>query len=313
MAEQKPGEPISPQEIDWQTEIGYEVEGQSYKYVLPKDPEKVGRMVTAAVYKLLSGNEISDREKERFIKDSPTSIPDEETEYLARALFDQVRYKLMENNNYENEWEEARRQGDAAREWLQRNNDFGFSTYYDYYKGLIPIKAGIYLDRDKKDPKTIIMSAPMAEVAAVRGFPSMLLYRSVDRKRLQKEGVDSMEFLGKVIQKFGLSRQTIVQGMFNDELNMVFVLALNDCGHTDFDKVRSAVVYSGREGYPNYTPQELYEMLNDKEKQAIQIPRERDLNVKILLDLKHGRTNARFEISLLDEGRCSIQSSDNVY
>ena len=301
--ETQEGPPSQEQEVDWGKELGYEVRGQMFEYLLPKDPEEINSMVTAAVYKLLSGREVSDREIDKAVRDSPETIPDEETEILARDLFEQVRHKYSESKGYKYEWEEAVEQGKKAAEWVREYIDkgFGFSAYYDYWQ-LRPIKDGVYVDKSRNESDALLMRFPLSEVAGKRGMPSQLVSRDMKPEKLKEMGTDVMSFLENISKKFGLKYEDVVQGMFNGEQQMSFISALNDSGHTDFDKVRTAIVYSGKEDHPTYTPQEQYEMMSENERQAAQTPRHERLNAKMSMVLNQGSTSARFEVGFWTEG-----------
>src|SRR3989344_5627905 len=112
---------MSPeQQIDWSEELQGE-SSRDFYYFVSRDPEEVKTLVTAAVYRTLAGHDVSDRETGRFMAGS--NFKDEETEILARALFDQVR-RISESNGFQQEWEEAKEQGEKAAQNVERGVGF---------------------------------------------------------------------------------------------------------------------------------------------------------------------------------------------
>lgn len=137
------------------------------------------------------------------------------------------------------------------------------------------------------------------------GLPYNLLsheYKAEDvrRGRLSDSPVD---FFRKVAQGLESDPEQVVQKMYDREAKMNFVRAMNDAGHTHFDAVRTAIVYSGDRGHKVYTPQEQWAMLSKREQQIATEPSKERLHGEITRELVHGNASARLEISLWTEGR----------
>lgn len=247
------------EEIDWHKELGSELSNGFFYYPLQNDPEVIKTAVTASVYKLLAGEEVFNREMNEFMEDDLKIKKDEQLEIEARELFDQIRKTLGEDVRYTYEWEEAQKQGKRAAERFQEQTPNGFSTYYDYWQ-LRPVKNTIRVVLDENNPNFVKLRAPFAEFGGRRGLPEQLLSREMKANKLKEQGQTSLDFLKKITNFFDADYEQVVQQMFDRELGMYFIVALNECGHTNFDKVRRAAVDMD-DGKTNYSVEEMWDMM----------------------------------------------------
>ena len=299
---------MSPeQRVDWIEELQDE-SVRNFYYVVTPNPDGIRTLITAAVYRTLAGHDLSDRETGRFMAGS--DFKDEETEILARGLFDQVR-KISEANGYHDEWNEAKEQGEKAAQNIQRGA--GFMASYDYW-ALRPIKSSIRLDTLTDSPDHLLLSGPLPEIGELRGIPDNLLTRRYSAEDAARKNLpDSpVEFFKKVATKLDHDQGELVQEAFNDTQKMIFVVAMNDAGHTNFDAKRTAIVYSGDKGHEVYTPKQQYNMLSKKERQLIKQPREERLFIDISHRFEHGNSAATLRISLHTSGNVWYDPSEHV-
>ena len=301
---------MSPeQRIDWVEELRDE-RAENFYYFVSLDPQEVKTFVTAAVYKTLAGHEISDRATSRFMSGS-SFARDEETEIVARGLIDQVKRITSESNGYQHEWDEAREQGDKAAEAVKRG--VSFLASYDYWM-LRPIKASIRLDRMPDFPNHLRLSTSLPEIGDMRGMPDGLLSRrysaeDVERKNLSDSPV---EFFKKVASALSLDPEKLIQDAFNETQKMIFVVAMNDTGHTNFDRVRTAIVYSGDKDHQVYTPQEQFKMLSKKERQLTKEPRQERLFGGMTHQFESGKSKATLSINLHTGGNVWYDPSEHT-
>ena len=131
-------------------------------------------------------------------------------------------------------------------------------------------------------------------------MPDNLLSRKYSAKDVERKGLSKspVEFFKKVASELNLDPQTLIQEAFNREGNMIFVVAMNDVGHTNFDKVRSAIVDSGDRKRKEYTLEQQYKMLTKNEKQLAQKPREERLFCDIAHRFEAGKSAGTLRISL---------------
>lgn len=300
---------MSPeQHVDWIKELRGE-DVRDFYYVVESDPDKVRTLITAAVYRTLAGHDVSDRETGRFMAGS--SFKDEETEIAARGLFEQVRKISSEDNGYQHEWDEAKEQGEKAAQNVKRG--VGFMASYDYW-ALRPIKSTIRLDTLNGFPGHLLLSGPLPEIGELRGIPDNLLSRRYSAEDAQRNNLtDSpVEFFNKVASALDHDPEKLTQEAFSGTQKMIFVVAMNDAGHTNFDAKRTAIVYSGDKGHEVYTLKQQYNMLSQKEKQLIKQPREERLFIDISHRFAHGNSAATLRISLHTSGNVWYDPSEHV-
>ena len=160
---------MSPEkQIAWPEELQGE-SSRDFYYFVRRDPKEVKTVITAAVYRTLTGHDVSDRETGRFMAGS--SFKDEETEILARGLFDQVR-RISESKGFQEEWDEAKEQGEKAAQNAKRG--VGFMASYDYW-ALRPIKSTIRLDEVSDFPGHMRLSAPLPTIGELQGMPCQII------------------------------------------------------------------------------------------------------------------------------------------
>lgn len=300
---------MSPeQRIDWAEELQGE-NARDFYYVVAPNPDEVRTLVTAAVYRTLAGHDVSDRETGRFMAGS--GFKDEETEITARSLFEQVRKVTSEANGYQHEWDEAKEQGEKAAQNVKRG--VGFMASYDYW-ALRPVKSAIKLDTLNGFPDHLLLSGPLPEIGELRGIPDNLLSRRYSAEDVERKNLaDSpLEFFKKVATALNLDPEKLIQDAFNDEQEMIFVVAMNDAGHTNFDDVRTAIVYSGDRDHKVYSREEQFKMLSKKEKQLTKKPREERLFGTIAHKFEFGKSTATLRISLSTRGNVWYDPSEHI-
>lgn len=280
-------------EINWNEELGSELEGDFFSYVIPKDSLTIERFVTAAVYKTLSGEEIASRERQRFIRDSSV-IKDETAEHQARGLMEQARHMISGSKGYESEQVEAVNQGKKAKEDISQYGRF--SVHYDYWMGIVPIKAGVSLGNIDGYPQHLLLTAKLSKIANISGFPDNLLLREVKKDNLHSSEGSTLDFAQKTAERLGVKPSEFLQSMF-EKAGIIFVVAMNDCGHTNFDENRSAIVYSGEKGRKSYSPEEKFNLLSEKEKKAVQKKQKERLSGRITRELESGKSKAILSIN----------------
>lgn len=259
-------------EINWNKELGSELQNHTFSYVIPKDLLMIDQFITAAVYKTLSGEEVASREVQRFIHDSP-NIQDETMEHQARGLMEQARNVISGSKGYESEQMEAVNQGKKAKGDISRYGRFTAS--YDYWMGIVPIKASVSLENIDGYSQHLLLRAKLSEIANISGFPDDLLLREVRRDNLPSSESSILDFALKTAERLEVDPSEFLQSMF-DKKGIIFVVAMNNCGHTNFDKSRNAIVYSGEKGHKLYSPEEKFNLLSKKEKKQFKRNKEKD-------------------------------------
>lgn len=290
--------PQNRPEINWNKELGSELQDHTFSYVIPRDLLVVEQFITAAVYKTLSGEEVASREVQRFIRDS-SNIRDEATEYQARGLMDQARHIISGSKGYEREQVEAVNQGKKAKEDISKYGRF--SVHYDYWMGIVPIKADISLRDIDGYPQHLLLRAKLSEIANISGFPDSLLLREVKKDNLPSSEGSTLDFARKTAERLGVNPSEFLQSMF-DKKGIIFVIAMNNCGHTNFDEIRKAIVDSGEEGHKSYSPEEKFNMLSEKEKKAVQEKQKERLSGRTTRELESGESRAIFSVSTYTGG-----------
>lgn len=286
------GQELPRPEINWNKELGSELQGHEFSYVIPKDPLVIEQFVTAAVYKTLSGEEVASREIQRLIHDS-SSIKDEAMEHQARGLMEQARHLISGSKGYEREQMEAVNQGKKAKEDVSKYGRFRAS--YDYWMGIVPIKASVSLGAIDGYPQHLLLRTKLSEIANISGFPNNLLMKEVKQDNLPSSGGSILDFARSTAERLGVNPSEFLQSMF-DQSGIIFVIAMNNCGHTDFDEIRSAIVYSGEKGDKSYSPEEKFNMLSKKEKKAVQEKQKERLSGRLTRELQSGKSKAILSI-----------------
>lgn len=279
-------------DINWNKELGSELQGHEFSYVIPKDPLMIDQFITAAVYKTLSGEEVASREVQRFIHDSP-NIQDEAMEHQARGLMEQARNVISGSKGYENEQMEAVNQGKKAKEDISRYGRFTAS--YDYWMGIVPIKASVSLGAIDGYPQHLLLRAKLSEIANIAGFPDVLLRREVKQDNLPSSETSILDFARNTAERLGVKPSEFLQSMFDRE-GIIFVIAMNNCGHTNFDENRSAIVYSGEKGHKSYSPEQKFNLLSKKEKKAVQEKQKERLSARVTREIESGKSKAILSI-----------------
>jgi len=284
-------------EVDWDKELGSELPDPMFSYIIPNNPLVIEKFVTAAVYKTLSGEEIISKEIGRYIHDSP-SIKDEVAEHDVRDMMDYTRDILSRSTGFHYEQQEAIKQGKKAKADIAEYGSF--SANYDYWLGM-PLKSSVNLRPVRGFPEHLSLASKLSEINTMKGFPDDLLYREVNLEKLPKDSNSVFEFAQKSAAKLGVNPSDFMQSMF-DKQGIIFVEAMNNCGHTNFDKVRTAIVSSGERGHKTYSPDEMFKMLSGKEKDLVQKPAKEKLNVAITRELESGKSKATFSLNTWTEG-----------
>ena len=279
-------------EINWNKELGSELQGHEFSYVIPKDSLAVEQFITAAVYKTLSGEEVASREIQRFIHDS-SSIRDEAMEHQVRGLMEQARHMVSGSKGYEREQAEAVSQGKKAKQDISQYGRF--SVHYDYWMGIVPIKASVSLGVIDGYPQHLLLRAKLSEIANIAGFPDNLLSREIKQDNLPSSESSILDFARKTAERLGTKPSEFLQPMFDRE-GIIFVIAMNNCGHTNFDASRTAIVYSGEEGRKLYSPEEKFHLLSRKEKEAVQKKQKKRLSGRVSKELESGKSKAILSI-----------------
>lgn len=291
-------------DFNWTEELSGELEDYHFWYSVGNSPEQAKQLVTATVYQTLAGHDVSSREQDRFIADS-TNIKDEQTEVVARGLMDQMREMLSGSNGYQFEWDEAKSQGQRAEQAVKEGREWMGS--YDYWQ-MRPVKSTMSLFQKEEHPGHYFLSSELPEVGELKGLPYNLLSRDykaedVARGRLT---VPTVEFFRQAAVKLGANPDEIFAAMYEREQNMVFVQAMNKVGHTNFDRVRSAIVDSGSmgsRGRRQYTAAEQFAMLSKREQELVQQPWQERMNGNINHVLRNGSSEATLNISMWTEGQ----------
>lgn len=285
-------------EINWNKELGSEIQDHVFSYVIPKDLLMVEQFITAAVYKTLSGEEVAAREVQRFMHDS-SNIKDEVIEHQARGLMEQARHMISGSKGYEREQEEAVNQGRKAKEDVGKYGRF--SAHYDYWMGIVPIKAGVSLRDIDGYPQHLLLTAKLSEIANISGFPDNLLLREVGKDNLPSSEGSVLDFARNTAERLGVKPSEFLQAMFDKE-EIIFVIAMNNCGHTNFDEIRKAIVYSSEEGHKSYSLEEKFNLLSREEKKAVQEKQKERLSGRITRELESGKSKAIFSVSTYTGG-----------
>ena len=285
-------------EINWNKELRSELEGHEFSYVIPKNPLVVEQFITAAVYKTLSGEEVASREIQRFIHDS-SSITDETMEHQARGLMEQARHIVSGSKGYEREQAEAVNQGKKAKEDVDKYGRF--STHYDYWMEIVPIKASVSLGAIDGYPQHLLLRTKLSKIANIAGFPDNLLRRGVKQDNLPSSESSILDFARKTAERLGGKPSEFLQSMF-DRKGIIFVTAMNNCGHTNFDRIRKAIVYSGEKGHESYSLDEKFKMLSEREKKAVQEKQKEILIGRVTRGLESGKSKAILSISIYTTG-----------
>ncbi|MDP2638111.1 MAG: hypothetical protein Q8P26_03560 [Candidatus Levybacteria bacterium] len=290
-----PERDIPGQQIDWRKELGSELQDRIFHYVLPRDPELVKGYVFRAVFKTLTGQEIANEEEHRFMAGS-TNIRDEQTEIAARGLFATVR-SMREQNGFNQDRMEAIAQSKIAEEAIKSGREF--SQSYDYW-AMTPIKATIRVRNMSNFKDHVLMTAELATVGSMTGFPQDLLSRS-----LEFGPVDLTQFMEQAAKRLGINNEEMLQRMFDNKGKMAFIKAMNDVGHTNFDKIRSAIAYSG-ESYGDgreYSLDEMFKMVSKRERKLVQLPRDERVHAGLHKPIVFGQSSGVLGIDYWTEAR----------
>lgn len=299
-------------DFKWTEELRGELQDYTFSYVIKREAPEVQQAITAGVYKTLAGHEVSAKAQNRFIAES-TTIRDEETETVARGLMDQIRGILSESNGYQYEWDEAKKQGQRAAEAIKRKDtDWVYSQDYDYW-AMRPVKSVIQLWTIEGYPRHLLLSCGLSELGEQMGYPATLLSRDLNAEALRKNNFQGLmlDFFQNVARGLDRDADQAVVDMFNGQQKMAFVAAMNDVGHTNFDRVRSAIVYSGDKGHPRYTSKEQWDMLSKREKAIAQRPRAERLYGNLSQALVVGTNRAILRIDYWTEGEAWYDPSDH--
>ena len=145
--EEPKSEPEQEQTPNWK-EVLKASGGVNYAYVLPKDPEKIGRMVSQAVLS---------------------------------KLIDTVGL----GNKTQEVISEAERQGQLAAS-ANLDQQAPFAVNYDYWQGIHPVKSSVTLERQRSEDDFFIMKTPLERIGktdgTIEGFPDVLARSCLEAK-----------------------------------------------------------------------------------------------------------------------------------
>lgn len=161
-----------------------------------------------------------------------------------------------------------------------------------------PVKANVSLHDMHDHPEYYLASAKLATSGNLVGFPYNLLSRTLKRE----EGRDPLGFLVQAVPQLGIDPEQMIQRMYQSEAKMAFIVAMNDAGHTNFDRVRSVIVESGERDHRELTPEEMFQVISKKEKDIVQRPHQERLKAEVTREIKAGQSSGRLELNLWTQG-----------
>lgn len=202
---------------------------------------------------------------------------------------------IKANGGDEVDREEAISQSQRAVEALRRGREFMAS--YDYW-GCSPIKADISLCHMNGHSSYFLASANLAVVGELIGFPYTLLSRTLK----SESGVNTLDFMTQAVSRLEMIPGQVLQRMFDGQARMAFVQAMNDVGHTNFDSVRSAIVYSYEGEQRLLTPEEMFRMISEQEREIVQRPHQERLSAGATKLIEAGQSSGRLEVALHTQG-----------
>lgn len=289
------------QEINWPREMGREMADGYYYYPLPKDPEIIGRMVTAAVYKLLTSEEMGDSTISAVMEDHPATANNEEMEVFARGFISTAQ-DICREASIQAAHQEALKNGRKAEQRFVEDPTCVLSFWYDDWYAFF-IKGGVLVQQHPTDPNLVLLKVPMAELAGKIGVPKKLLYRVLVDEILVETGKSSLDYLAEICERLGFDYEIAIRDMFDAEARGCFLETLNEHHHTYPDEVRNAIVDSGGTGKRKLTAAEQYGLLNDEEREGATIHRRAELNAFLECELHYGSSSATlgFEFKAIGE------------
>jgi hypothetical protein len=287
----------SPQEqpIDWTQECP----SSGYAYLLPNQPEVIGRAVTGAVSQVLTSSQHSDDALRSFIDES--SYKDEENEALARQILGQGAPSAQSDGYHQAEWEEAVRQGQLAQdkfEAYQREPDrFHFHDFMpelDYWAGR-PVRLDMYIHENRHEQGTAILIAPIPKLGDLVGFPETML----DYGSPYGEEARIDDFVSSLATILGEEPDTLVAEVANNPHSQIMFLdeVAGDDNCSVEPELREVIrkVYRREEPDKNHLP-EAQKLLEGSGSQAIHQPREVTLSGEHTYPIRVGSTTADLRI-----------------